>query len=809
MNNQEKADKYNQEGISYANQKQFVKATQCFKKAIKFNKNPHSYYFLGLTSQLSGDMQDAEKHYKEAVEVDPYFSMAHNNLGVILLEKKDFKNAAFHLESSIAADSKNAFAYVNLGNAYRSLDREEEAVESWNKAILKNPHLPEAYNNLGLIKYKQERFNNAVEFLKKAIEVDPNYPPPYFHLGVIYAKENQLDLAIKYLEKHIKITLPSEEALGLLGNIYLRLGEYDKSLASFNKALEVQPNSAFIINDLGNLYKSMGNLNNAMECYKKALSINPNSSGSQHNVGVVYFNLGMYEEAKEAFKKALDVNPSLATSHYHLGLLFEREKKLDFAAQNLLKALKINPKMSEALGVLVYILMKSCDWEEYRKRSRELDKLTLEEIKKGIRTGETPFLSTIRKGDPQLNIKIAKDTSRHIGRSVSNVLSPFVFSDRKKKKIITIGYLSNDFYDHATTHLILGLFNKHNKNKFKINVYSYGLSDKSNYRQKIEKECDKFIDISELSHPEAAKQIYKDGVDILVDLKGYTRDSRLEIAALKPAPIVVNYLGYPGSTGALFFDYIIVDKTIVSQGMAPYYTEKLVYLPDSYQINDNNREIGKIEYKRKNFNLPEDGIIFSCFNHTYKIDSKTFSVWMKILKKVPKSTLWLLESNSFAVENIKEEVKKYGINPNRIIFSSLLPNDRHLARLKLADIALDTFTCNGHTTTSDALWTGLPVVTLLGKHFASRVSASLLSAVGLTELIAKTEEEYERFAVKLANSSDLVKSLKEKLAKNKLEKPLFNTEKFVVNLEKAYIEMWKNFLSGKPKQIIVKNKELK
>lgn len=789
-------DKYNQEGISYANQKAFDKAIISFKKALKFSNNPHSYYFLGLASQMSGRAEDAQKYYSSAIKANPNFSMAHNNLGVIYLDKKDFPNAISHLSLSISSDPNNAFAYVNLGNAYKSVGKIDEAKNNWNSAISLNPNIPEPYNNLGLIHHSQGEFDKALEFLKKSIEIDPNYPPPYFHLGVLLAKENQLELAHPYLEQYIRIVRGNAEAWALLGNIYLNLGLYDKALNGFKNALSMNPKYAHAINDLGNLYKQKGELVEALKYYQQALNLDPSLSGTYNNIGVISFEQGKFAAALVSLEKATQLDPECAEAYYHMGLIFERQNKLDLAAQNFLKALKIDPKLTEAQALLVYALMQSCDWGEYKKRAGELDRLTLEEIKVGEKSSETPFLSVIRKMDPQINLAVAQLKSNQIKKVVSKILPPFSFTGAKSKKIISIGYLSNDFYDHATSHLIFRLFELHDRKKFKVYAYSYGPNDKSTFRKKLENDADKFTDVFDLSFAQTAQKIYDDGVDILVDLKGYTKDSRMEIAALRPAPVQVVYLGFPGSTGASFFDYIITDKIVTPPQTAKYYSEKFAYLPNCYQINNDKREISNIKHKRSNFNLPDDAFIFSSFNHTYKIDPQTFNIWMRILKKVPNSILWLLKSNLFAVDNLQDEAKKRGVNPDRIIFSDLIPNNKHLARIQLSDLGLDTFICNGHTTTSDSLWAGVPVITLQGNHFASRVSSSILSAVGLPELITKTPKGYEDLAIKLAKSPQKLKSLKDKLAKNRLTKPLFNTKKFVSNLEEVYSKMWENYTNA-------------
>ncbi|MDO8123229.1 MAG: UDP-N-acetylglucosamine-peptide N-acetylglucosaminyltransferase [Candidatus Hermodarchaeota archaeon] len=369
---------------------------------------------------------------------------------------------------------------------------------------------------------------------------------------------------------------------------------------------------------------------------------------------------------------------------------------------------------------------------------------------------------------------------------------------------MVIGYLSNDFRYHPVAQLMLSLFGLHDRNRFKVVGYSHGIDDGSHYRKRIQQDCDKFVDLRNLGHADAAKRIYEDNIDILVDLNGHTAGSRLEICSCRPAPIQVTYLGFPGTSGAYFFDYIITDRIVTPQDHAPYYTENFVYLPHSYQVNDHTQSISDKEWQRKDFNLPEDGFIFCSFNQPYKIEPVMFSVWMKILTKVPKGVLWLSWGQGTAKTNLRREAEARGVESRRLVFAENMPMNEHLARLRLADLALDTRVYNGGATTSNALWAGVPVITLQGGHFPSRMSSSLLTSIGLPELITHTAAEYESLAVRLACDAHELETIRQKLATNRLEKPLFDTPRFVRNLEKAYKEMWKIFLAGEqPRRIDV------
>jgi len=392
---------------------------------------------------------------------------------------------------------------------------------------------------------------------------------------------------------------------------------------------------------------------------------------------------------------------------------------------------------------------------------------------------------------------VAKSWIRDVVRPVSGMNPGFSFDERKSKTKITVGYLSKDFRNHPVSHLMLGLFGLHNRDEFNVFCYSYGPNDGSEYRQKIQQDCDKFVDIRDMGHAEAAKQIYSDQADILVDLMGFTGGSRLGIASLRPAPIQATYLGFPGTTAADFFDYIITDRIVTPEHHAAYYSEKFAYLPH-FQVNDHTQMISDKDWKNSDFGLPEEGFVFCSFNQAYKIEPLMFDVWMKILLSVPGSVLWLAHASETVKQNLRREAEVRRVNRERLIFAERLPSkEDHLARHRLAGLALDTRIYNGHTTTTDALWSGIPVVTLQGNHYASRASSSILTAIGLPELIAHSLTEYEQIAVRLATQPDAIRSIRQKLAKNRITHPLFNTPEFIINLEKVYKAMWKIFLAGK------------
>ena len=375
----------------------------------------------------------------------------------------------------------------------------------------------------------------------------------------------------------------------------------------------------------------------------------------------------------------------------------------------------------------------------------------------------------------------------------------------KTNKKIRIGYYSADFREHAMSYLLVNLFEQHDKSKFELIAFSFGSEKNDEIKNRISNSFDKFVDVNSKSDKEIYKLSKDFKIDIAVDLMGFTQNSRFNIFIQRCAPIQVNYLGYPGTSGANCIDYLIADKILIPKENQKYFSEKIVYMPDSYQVNDSKRKISDKVFTKKELNLPEDGFVFCCFNQSYKITPYVYDIWMKLLKRVDGSVLWLIKDSDIGSHNLKKEAQKRGVEPDRIIFAEKMSNSEHLARHRLADLFIDTFPYTAHTTCSDALWSGLPVITKMGESFVSRVSASLLTAIGLPELITKTEKDYEELTFKIARDKSLLNEIKKKLNKNRAIKPLFNTKLFTKNIESAFQIMHERYHSDIP----IKNIEIK
>jgi len=652
------------------------------------------------------------------------------------------------------------------------------------------------------IQYHQSgQIHPAEEIYKKILEIDPNHGDALHLSGVIAHQSGRKEKAVELINRAIQNNPQKACYYNSLGITFQDQARTDEAIACYQKALQVKPDFVEAYSNIGFALQDQGRLNEAIACYQKALKFKPNDAVAYNDMGTALQDQARVDEAVACYQKALENRPNYPEAYNNLGNAFKEQGKLDESIQSYKKALELKPDYTKAYSYLIRQLQQTCAWQEIEELSPKLDLLTKKELESGAKTSESPFMNLTRCTDLAHNFAVAKSWADDAAKPMKHLNIRFSYEERRNpvsvQRKITVGYLSSDFRNHAVSHLMLGLFGLHNRDAFNIFCYSYGIDDGSDYRRRIYEDCDKFTDIRAFSHGDAAKCIYDDQVDILVELTGHTKDGRFGICALRPAPIQATYLGFAGTSGADFFDYIITDKIVTPEDHAAFYAEKFAYMPQSFQINDNTQAISEKNWKPSDFGLPQGRFLFCSFNHGYKIEPVMFDVWMRILQQVPQGILWLPKKSETGVRNLRQEAKAGGVDPERLFFAERMPTKgEYLARIRLADLVLDTRIYNGHTTTSDALWAGVPVIALQGSHYASRVASSVLTAVGLPELITYSLNDYERLAVRLANHPEELHEIRKKLEKNRLTAPLFDTPRFVRNLEKIYKRMWENFLSG-------------
>jgi protein O-GlcNAc transferase len=788
------------------------KASSRKKRSTK-GKVPSNRFTIDIDSERhkaiqyyeSGQLQRAEKTCKEILRMNPNHPDSLYLLGIITHQIGKADVATNLINKAILSDPENPFYYCSLGNVFHNQGKLDEAISCYQKTVQFDPSFIEAYHNIGVVLQHQGKLDEAISYYQKTVELKPDYAEAYNNMGNVFHNQGKLDEAISCYEKALDVRPGYAGVCYNIGNVFHNQGKLDEAISYYQKAVQLKPDYAEAYNNMGNVFYDQGKLDEAISCYEEVVQLKPDYAEAYNNMGNVFHNQGKSDEAISYYQEAVRLKPDYAEAYNNMGSGFKGKGELDEAISCYQKAVQLKPDYAEAYSELVHALRQTCTWQELERVTAKLDNFTTKALDNGTRTAEMPIINLTIHDDPSRNFAVAKSWSSDIARTMSNSRMHFSFDDKQWCKTrIVVGYLSDDFHDHPVAHLMLSLFGLHNRDEFEVFCYSYGPDDGSYYSKRIQQDSDRFVDVRNLGHVDAAKCIYNDQVDILVDLKGYETGSRLAICALRPAPIQVSYLGFLGTTGADFLDYIITDRIVTPEDHACYYSENFVYLPHCYQVNDHTQTVSNKDCTNADFGLSEDSFVFCSFNSPYKIERVMFDIWMKILRQIPEGVLWLLGGNEAAERNLRREAWDSGVAPERLFFSKRLPLDEHLARLKLADLALDTRVYNGGATTSNALWAGVPVITLQGSHFLSRMSASSLSAIGLSELITHSLEEYEALAVRLACNPDELQAIRERLAKNRLTKPLFDTPRFARNLEKAYKEMWEIFLGGeKPRQIEV------
>ena len=594
-----------------------------------------------------------------------------------------------------------------------------------------------------------------------------------------------LDIAKTMLESHPA----NADIWNIYGAANRALDDMQAAAKGFQKASQLSPNNSDIYNNLGVSLEDLGQIREAIAAFQRSLSINPNNAATHYNLGNLLNGMGRTQDAITSYTKAITLKPDYERALRALGNIYEQSgnfKKAIDAHQRVLQIATGDTTPSKS--ALLMLNRCICDWTEAKKYQEVFE--TFNAAAPAI----VPFRMLCVFDDAHRQLLWSKKWAEEKFKIVPTT-SPAEPSNTER---LRIGYFSSDVQNHATMHLMSGLLRCHDRSQFEIFIYSYGRDKGGNKREETKKVVEHFFDVSDYTDLEISNLAHSHKLDIAIDLKGYTNNTRSTIFQLRLAPIQVSYLGYPGSMGTPYLDYIIADPTVIPIEHYEHYSEKVISLPHSYQPNDNLRKISEIETTRPHQGLPDDGFVFCSFNNSYKISPAEFDIWMRLLKNVEGSVLWLLNSNKWVKPNLEREAINRGIDPNRLVFAKKTSQEEHLARHRHADLFLDTFNCNAHTTASDALYAGLPVVTKIGEQFASRVAASLLVAVGLPELVTSNKEEYEKRIMELATAPAKLDAIKKKLRKNIETEPLFDTERYTKNFEQGLLSAYALYLEGNP-----------
>ncbi len=704
----------------------------------------------------------------------------------------------------------------NLASAKYFYDNNDlEAAKKICETVLNNNKQNlEAINLITLINIKKENFQEALKYSNLASQLDDKNYENFFKNAMILQRLNKSDEALKNLELAINLNKKKAELYNLKAIIHENLGEDQKALENWGKAIKIKKDYAEVYFNIANYYNFNDNYEKSLDNYNKALQINnnyflalvnrtdlylkyqkyelalvdyeiitnqePNMTRMHYNKAVVLNHLGQKKAAIASLNKAIELKAKFPKAYFLRGQIAWQFKLYKQALSDLEKAYSLK-KNSDFLNSLIILKSVLCDWNNIENYQKELVNFTKTEQKT-----EFPIFIQHFEDSPELELKAAEAFNRHIKVFPRPAL-------KNKKKKIRLGYYSADFRNHATAHLISRVFELHDKENFEIYAFSFcPLNEKDIWQKRINNSCDNFIDVYKKNDQEISKLSKELEIDIAIDLMGFVNNNRYKIFAKGCAPIQINYLGYPGTCGPNIMDYIIADNILINEKNKKFFSEKIISLPNCYQPNDDKKIISEKKITKKEYNLPENKFIFCNFNRSYKINFKMLNIWSDILKQKDNSIIWLFADNEITKKNLKDEFSKLGINSSRVVFADPTDHSNHLARHRLADLFLDTYPYTGHTTTSDALWTGLPVVTKIGNSFSSRVSSSILSAISLNELITNCDEEYKSLILNLSNDKNKLNKIKEKIIENIKTKPLFNSKLYTENLENAYYKVFKD-----------------
>jgi len=643
---------------------------------------------------------------------------------------------------------------------------------------------PKALYYLGSSFLAKNQFEQAALYLNRALKIAGDFFEALHDLATAQAQMGDKQLALQNYTKALHFRKDSCELYYNIARLYDELDQLDLALVHYQHAIEIEPSYVEAWCNQGVDLARLRRYDAALQSYERALNLRPNDAATWSNKGIVLDALKRFSEALAAYEQAIKLSPEYAQGWANKAAFLHDQKQYPHAIAAYEEALRLDPNIPYVAGEMLHAKMKICDWRSIENEIESLEKAIM-----ANQLVSSPFPVVVASSSGASNHKVAR---LYANEQFPIFIKPkFHLKDSNQK--IRIGYFSNDYFNHATAYLIAELFELHNRERFEVCAFSFSPNTQDEMQKRLKENFDQFIDVSSMTDHEVAKLARQMQVDIAIDLKGYTTNSRPGIFALGAAPLQINYLGYPGTMGADFIDYIIADKVLIPEHSQQYFSEKIIYLKNSYQVNDSKREISKLKFTRSEFNLPENKFVFCCFNNNFKILPTTFDLWARILSKVPDSILWLLEDNSLAKKNLIFQAESRGIAKDRLIFAGRMDLPEHLARHKLADLFLDTLPCNAHTTASDALWAGLPVLTQLGDTLAGRVAGSLLNAIGLPELITCDSKAYEDLAVELATNPLKLQQMKEKLASNKMDSPLFDVKLFTRVLEEAFIKIYQRY----------------
>jgi predicted O-linked N-acetylglucosamine transferase (SPINDLY family) len=743
----------------------------------------------GLAAHRQGRLTAAREMYRQALAVRPENFQALHLLGLIELQTNAPMSALELFRKALAINPRFAEAHNDMGSALLISGRCEAAIASYQKAIELKGDYAEPFYNRGNALLDLHRYHPAIESFDQAVAIRTDYVPAYVNRGLARSCLKEYEAAIADYDQALAIQPENAEAHGFRGDALRDLGRHQAAIIEYDRAIGYNPRLAEAYNGRGSAFAKLRSFQAALSSFGQAIDIKNDFCHAYSNRGNVFKELREWQAALDNYDRAVVLNPGFAEAHFNRADVSRRLMQFDVAMAGYDRAFALKPDLPFLSGQRLHASMQVCAW-----RSVEAD---ISAITAAIERGESvspPFAVLGLTADPALQRQAAEIWVREECPADSSLV-PIPKWNRHDR--IRVGYFSPDFRRHPVASLTVELFETHDRSRFEVAAFSYGPDTQDDMRKRLQSAFERFIEVRDRSDQEIALLARRMELDIAVDLGGFTEDCRPGILALRAAPLQIGYLGYPGTLGAPYMDYLIADATIVPPSHRPYYAEKILSLR-SFQPNPARRRIADEFSTREDCGLPQTGFVFCCFNTHYKITPAMFRVWMRILDRVQGSVLWLRSDNEIAMANLRREAAACGVAADRLVFAPQLPSmEAHLARYRAADLFLDTFPYGAHTTAGEALWAGLPVLTCAGDVFASRVGASLLNAIGIPELIT-TMERYERLAIELAVDVPRLTEIRRRLAGNRHTAALFDISRYTRDLESVYARIYDRYQADLP-----------
>ena len=743
-----------------------------------------------LALHQQGQLAHAEASYLQLIQTSPDHHKAMQLLGVLYLQSRIFDQAHTWLGRSLLLNPDHAQGHCNMGSALEGLGRLDEAMASLDSAIALKRDYPLAWFNRGNVLHKLRRYALAAQSFEKACQFKPDYAKAHMNRGLAFQELRRFEEALACQDSALALDPNYAEAWSNRGNVLLALRRNQEARASYQRAIDIKPDYARAHNNMGSALNALKQPLQALEQIKTALAIDPQLVEAYCSLGATYKLLNRHEEALQSLQAGLALDPDDAELHFNLLSLHEENKQFDLAVihVNKLRALAYTDPQKDIVGPHMFIRMRTCDWpelpvsiDEVRRRVLE-DKLPTELLPLLAITDDVAFLQ---------QAAVQYTSQRYAVDASALQALPQVSKAQSPVARTVIGYFSSDLNHHAVSILTAELFELHDRSAFEVHAFSLNPAPRDATAERIAAAVDHYWECAEMDDDALLALARQQQLDIAVDLNGATAGCRMNLFAKRLAQVQVAYLGFPGSLGTTYHDYIVADDYLIPESLAHGYTERVMRLP-SFQANDRRRHVSATMPSRAELGLPEGALVYCCFNNTYKLTPSQFDAWMHILQQVEGSVLWLLGDTPSTQQNLQRRAEAAGVKPERLVFAGRAPYADYMARYPCADLFLDTFPFNAGTTASDALWMGLPLLTYSGQSFASRMAGSLLHAVGLPELVARDIDGYTALAVALGKDRQQLRDFRDRLKANRDSCALFDTPGLVRALEEQYREALKS-----------------